>query len=374
MSSETFSDAFAGHDWDAVAARIAAKTAGDVERALGRRDRDLDDFAALLSPAADHYLEAMARESRARTLRRFGRTVQLYAPCYLSNECQNICTYCGFSQDVDLARTTLTGDEILAEAEVLRGHGYEHLLLVTGEHSKVGPEYFTRALRLLTPRFAQLSLEVQPLAEDEYRRLRDEGLHAVLVYQETYHAARYREHHRAGKKRDFHHRLQTPDRLGRAGVHKIGLGALIGLDDWRVEHFFTALHLRYLQRRYWRTRYSISFPRLRPCAGALQPRSVISDRELVQLITAWRCFDEDVELSLSTREPAMLRDHLVGLGITSMSAGSKTEPGGYARPEEALEQFAIDDDRAPAEVADAIRARGFTVVWKDWDPAFSGVR
>lgn len=364
----SFRPIFDAHRWDEVKATIYAKTAADVERALAAPRRKLDDFKALISPAAAPYLEQMARLSRLLTERRFGRTMQLYVPLYLSNECQNICTYCGFSMDNKLRRRTLSQVEMLQEAAVLKAWGYEHVLLVTGEANQtVGVDYLEKSLHTLRPHFAQLSMEVQPLDQPDYERLMQAGLHSVLVYQETYHQQDYRKHHPKGRKANFHYRLDTPDRLGRAGIHKMGLGVLIGLEDWRTDSFFTALHLDYLQRTYWQTRYSLSFPRLRPAQGLLQPKVEMSDRELVQLICAYRLLNEEVELSLSTRETPAFRNHALRLGITSLSAGSKTNPGGYSVAPESLEQFEISDDRSPAEIADLLRQQGYEPVWKDWD-------
>ncbi|GAB3766589.1 2-iminoacetate synthase ThiH [Spirosoma pomorum] len=369
---------FDHHDWDAVLRDIYATTPRQVEQALARSQRTLDDFKALISPAAQAYLEPMAQLSHQLTQQRFGRTIQLYAPLYLSNECQNICTYCAFSLDNKIRRRTLTDDEILREADAIRQMGYEHVLLVTGEANQtVGVPYLKNAIRLLQSLFAHVSMEVQPLDQPEYEELITEGLTTVLVYQETYHQATYRNHHPKGKKSNFAYRLDTPDRLGRAGIHKIGLGALLGLEDWRTDSFFTAAHLHYLERTYWQTRYSISFPRLRPI-DLLQNDTItaksfercMSDRDLVQLICAYRLFNEEVELSLSTRETPRFRDHVLKLGITSLSAGSKTNPGGYVVEPQSLEQFAISDERSPAEMADIIRRQGYEPVWKDWDKTF----
>ncbi len=372
-AAASFEQTFNDWSWEDATSLIHSRTAADVERALQSPTRDLRDFAALISPAAAPYLERMAALANQATLRRFGRVIQLYAPLYLSNECQNICTYCGFSMDNALERKTLNPAEILRETEVLKAMGYEHVLLVTGEASRtVGMAYFEQAFNLLRPHFSQLSLEVQPLEEADYRRLTELGLHSVLVYQETYRKETYKVHHPKGRKSNFYYRLDTPDRLGRAGVHKIGLGVLIGLEDWRSDSFFTAMHLRYLSRTYWRTKYSISFPRLRPHAGGLQPKMVMSDRELVQLITAYRLLDPDVELSLSTRETERFRDNAIPLGVTTFSAGSKTNPGGYACEQESLEQFEISDERSPAEVAAVIRKAGYQPVWKDWDRGWGG--
>jgi 2-iminoacetate synthase len=367
-----FTDVFARQSWQEVKDSIYSKTAADVEMALHTHQRTIEDFKALISPAAASYLEPMARQSRDITRRRFGKTMQLFAPFYLSNECQNICTYCGFSLDNPMPRKTLSGGEIMLETAALRQLGFEHILLVTGEANKtVGVDYLQKAIRQIAPHFAQVSMEVQPLDTEAYRLLVAEGLYAVLVYQETYHESDYKKHHPKGKKSNFRYRLETPDRLGLAGVHKIGLGVLIGLEDWRTDSCFTAMHLQYLERQYWQTRYSISFPRLRPAEGVLQPKVVMNDRELVQLICAYRLFNEDVELSLSTRENQHFRNNMVPLGVTAMSAGSRTNPGGYAVAPQSLEQFEIDDHRSAAEIAAMIQAQGYEPVWKDWHTAWA---
>ncbi len=363
-----FKDEFNKYNWDEVQSSIYAKTAADVERAINKTRRDIEDFKALISPAAAPYLEQMAQLSHRITQKRFGKTIQLYAPLYLSNECQNICNYCGFSFDNKLKRRTLTPVEIMQEAMYLKEQGFEHVLLVTGEANKtVGIDYLQNSIRLLRPHFANISIEVQPLDEDEYKLLADEGLYAVLVYQETYHKENYKLYHLKGKKSNFDYRLDTPDRLGNAGMHKIGLGVLIGLEDWRADNFFTALHVNYLERNFWQTKYSISFPRLRPATGLIEPKVVISDKELVQLICAWRIFNEEIELSISTRENELFRNHIIKLGATTVSAGSKTNPGGYAVEPESLEQFEIDDSRSVNEVKLMIEGAGYKAVWKDWE-------
>jgi 2-iminoacetate synthase len=371
----TFASAWRDHDFATVAARIAGRKAVDVERALGRRPGclSLDDFEALLSPAANAYLEDMARLSHRRTVERFGRTMQLYAPLYLSNLCSNVCTYCGFSAHNRVERLVLDDEGMLGEASALGKLGMQHVLLLTGESPRVGVDYLAHALRLLRPHFASLSLEVQPLDVEAYQRLGDEGMNAVMVYQETYDARAYARHHLRGAKSDMPYRLETPDRLGQAGVKKIGLGALYGLSDWRAEAWFVGLHLRYMEHRYWRTRMSISFPRLRPHEGA--PDATLcpfEERDLVQVMCAFRLLSQEAELSLSTRESIRFRNHAFRLGITSMSAGSRTNPGGYARKQESLEQFSVDDSRSPAEVASFLRAQGYEPVWKDWDGTHDG--
>ncbi len=367
-----FADIFDQYDWEEVKASIYAKTAIDVERALTKTTRrDIEDFKALVSPAAADYLEPMAQLSRQLTLKRFGKTIQLFAPMYLSNECQNICTYCGFSLDNKIARSTLNGTQILQEVLAIKKLGFDHVLLVTGEANKtVGLDYFEKALKIIRPHFSHISMEVQPLDQSEYEQLIAGGLNTVLVYQETYHKADYKKHHPKGKKSNFYYRLNTPDRIGAAGIHKIGLGVLIGLEDWRTDSFFNALHLNYLEQKYWKSRFSISFPRLRPAEGFLEPKVIMSEKELVQLICAYRIFNEEVELSLSTRERNAFRDHAIHLGINTLSAGSKTNPGGYEVNPETLEQFEIDDTRSPEEFAKIIKKAGYEVVWKDWDMAY----
>ena len=199
-----FNEVFDKYDWDEVTESIYAKTAADVELALNKPRRNIEDFKALISPAAAPYLEQMAQMSHCITQKRFGKTIQLYAPLYLSNECQNICNYCGFSFDNKIKRKTLSAIEILQEAEYLKAQGFEHVLLVTGEANKtVGVDYLVNAVRLLKPHFANISIEVQPLEEDEYKLLVAEGLYAVLVYQETYHKENYKLYHTKGKKSNF---------------------------------------------------------------------------------------------------------------------------------------------------------------------------
>lgn len=371
------------HDFADTAARIRSATTADVERALARAARSTpssataltpDDLAALLSPAAAPFLEHMARLANRATLARFGRTMQIFAPFYLTNACVNICTYCGFSAQNKIPRKILNDAEILADTAVLKRLGIDHVLFVTGETTRVGRAYFSNAIRLLRPHFSSISMEVQPMTTDDYASLASDGLSAVIVFQETYDPSTYARHHLRGPKADMVNRLETPDRLGQAGLKKIGLGALYGLSDWRAEAWFLGQHLRHLERTYWRTKYSISFPRLRPHAGQEIEVTPFDERDLVQTICAFRLWSHEVELVLSTRESPRFRDHAIHLGITSMSAGAKTNPGGYSAEPESLEQFAINDDRSPAEIEAALRARNYEPVWKDWDSTYDGAR
>lgn len=362
-----FTDLFDSFHWAEIKNSIYGKTSSDVELALSKQKRSLEDFKALISPAALPYLEQMAQLSHQITQKRFGKTIQLYAPMYLSNECQNICTYCGFSLHNKIKRTTLSDEQILKEVSAIKKLGYDNILLVTGESAKVDVAYFQHAIQLIKPYFSQISIEVQPLEQHEYELLIAEGLYSVLVYQETYHKEEYKTHHPKGKKSNFYNRLETPDKLGKSGIHKIGLGVLIGLEDWRTDSFFNALHLNYLENTYWQTKYSVSFPRLRPAEGLIEPKVVMNDKELAQLICAYRIWNEEIELSISTRESEKFRNNIIKMGITSMSAGSKTNPGGYATEKESLEQFEIADERSPAAIAAMITKSGYEPVWKDWE-------
>ncbi|MDR0368117.1 MAG: 2-iminoacetate synthase ThiH, partial [Bacteroidales bacterium] len=328
---------------------------------------DVEDLKALVSPSAEKYLETMARMSREATQKRFGKTIQFYIPLYLSNECLNHCIYCGFNHNNDIHRIILTEEQILEEVREIKNMGFEHILLLTGESPKhAGTDYIEQAIRLVKPYFKQISLEVQPLSTEEYRRLQQSGLYGVYVYQETYHSERYSLYHPAGMKKNYRYRLETPDRLGQAGIHKIGLGALLGLEDWRIEAVYLAHHLRYLEKHYWKNKYSLSFPRMRPHEGSFQPDFDVTDKQFAQMIWAFRIFDNDIEMSLTTRESKTFRDNMVSLGITSMSAGSKTEPGGYTSKKE-LEQFSVNDSRSPEEMLKMISEKGYEVVWKDWN-------
>ena len=371
MIEKTFSSEFDNYSWDVVGADILAKSTIDVERALSSENCTLEDFKALISPAAEPYVEQMAQLSHLKTQKRFGKTIQMYVPLYLSNECQNICTYCGFSLDNPIPRKTLSDKEIIKEAEAIKKLGYDHILLVTGEANKtVGVPYIKNAIQLLKLYFSHISIEVQPLEEKEYEELISEGLNTVLLYQETYNETNYKVHHPKGKKSNFRYRLESHDRVGKAGIYKMGVGVLLGLEDWRTDSFFTALHLQYLEKSYWQSKYSVSFPRLRPCEGTLQPKSIMTDKQLIQLICAYRIFDEEVELSMSTRESETFRNNVVKLGVTTFSAESRTQPGGYAEENGSLEQFEIDDKRSTEKVSQMIQDQGYDVVWKDWDASF----
>lgn len=367
-----FSDEIKRYDWDDTTRAINSKTARDVEIALSKEHLNIDDFMALISPAAEPYIENMAQLSHKYTMERFGKTISMYIPLYVSNACSNYCVYCGFNHNNPMQRTTLTMEQVKAECEAIRRLGpFENLLIVSGEFPSInGVDYIEKVLQTARPYFNNLTIEVMPMKENDYYRLTQSGLNGVVCFQETYNEANYKKYHPKGMKSIYEWRLNGYDRMGAAGVHKIGMGVLIGLEDWRTDVTMLARHLQYLRRNYWRTRYSINFPRMCPSEGGYQPKVVMSDKELAQLTFAFRLFDHDVDISYSTRENPAFRANMMRLGVTSMSAGSKTEPGGYATSPDALEQFEVSDDRTPLEVANEIRALGYEAVWKDWDKIF----
>jgi len=359
-----------------VAALYENATGADVLAALGRGERSVRDLAVLLSPAARPHLEQMAREAQRLTRRHFGRTIGLYAPIYFSNLCSADCLYCGFAvcSGVKDERVTLTDGQIENECRALTGMGYDNVLLLTGESPKaVPPARMAEVVAMANRHFSSVSVEVYSLDEPDYRLLCDNGLEGVTIYQETYDRELYSEVHPRGLKRDYAYRVDTLERAGNAGVRKLTLGALLGLFDWRIDLVWTAMHARYLQKRCWRSGICFSFPRLRHTPPRFRVDYPMSDAELVQAIVAMRLFLPEAGFNLSTRESAAFRDRVMPLGITSMSAGSSTRPGGYAtRGEEVLEQFEVEDTRSPEEVVAMIRRAGYDPVWKDFDRAFHG--
>jgi 2-iminoacetate synthase len=360
----------------------------DLPGLLQEKSPLLRGFESLLAPRDDRGLEAMARQSATLTRRYFGRTMRLFAPLYLSNECINSCSYCGFSRENSILRVTLELEEVAKEASFIVEQGFRNILLVAGEHPKfVSGGYMERCLRRLAPIVPSLSLEVAPMETEDYIPLVAAGAEGLVVYQETYHQPTYATMHMAGPKKDYLWRLDCPERAYAAGFRRLGVGALFGLWNWQDEAMALAAHIEYLQRTCWRAQITVSLPRLRPAAGEFQPTHPLHDREFIQLLCALRLTFPQVGLVMSTREPAALRDMLAPLGVTMMSAGSHTEPGGYtgqgvnnlhttvggrqiaAVGDGAEGQFSISDERSPEVVAARLRELGLEPVWKDWDAA-----
>jgi 2-iminoacetate synthase len=399
--------------------RSLTADANSVRESLAKTKLSLNDFASLISPAGNELLETLSRRSQQVTQQRFGKVIRLFAPLYVSNECINNCSYCGFSRDNAILRVTLSIEEVLREARELKQQGFRNILLVAGEHPKfVSNNYLRDCVRALHAEIPSVSLEVGPMETDEYKPIVAAGADGLVVYQETYDRAIYDTMHTTGPKKNFDWRLETPQRAYAAGFRRLGIGALFGLADWRYEAICVAAHADFLLHHCWKAQVTISLPRLRPCAGEFQPLTHMADRELVQLVCAFRLMFPDAGLVLSTREPARLRDGLIPLGITLISAGSHTEPGGYTgagrekihhtergkivelgasewatlsvgrassraesqnggssgaspRQTNATGQFEIADDRSPGEVAELIRKLGYEPVWKDWDAALT---
>lgn len=368
-----FSDWLRELDLAAVRRQMDAAGPDDVDRLLRQEGID-DEFVPLLfSRAADSRLEDLAQRSAALTRLRFGRVVQLYAPLYLSNECYNQCTYCGFSRELDIPRVTLDPGQVQREAARLHAQGFRHVLLVSGEDRRVvDMPYLLECVDRLQPDFESIAIEIQPLEREEYETLAARGVDGLALYQECYDPKVYRRHHLGGPKQDYWRRLDHMDEGGEAGFRTLGIGSLLGLSDWRLEATLVVWHGRWLSRRHWRSRVSVSFPRIQDCAqAAFRPEFPVTDRDLVHLVCATRLALPDAELVMSTRESARLRDPLLGLGITRTSAGSRTDPGGYGEIAGTEgEQFDVEDQRSPAEVAQAIAARGLEPVWKDFDRSF----
>lgn len=375
-----------------------SSTASEAKASISCAQPSLKDFARLISPAAGAYLEPMGIRANRLTQQRFGKVMRLFAPLYLSNECINNCQYCGFSRDNPILRVTLSVPDVRKEVQAIRAQGFRNVLLVSGEHPKfVSDAYMEECVRAVREIVPAVSLEIGPMETSAYEPLVRAGAEGLVVYQETYNRAVYDEMHTSGPKRDFNWRLETTERAAAAGFRRLGIGALLGLSNWRYEALCVAAHAQYLLRHCWKSQVTISFPRLRPCAGSFQPRDHMTDRDLAQVVCAFRLMFPDVGLVLSTRETPKLRDGLMQLGITLMSAGSHTEPGGYtgagatelhhtergrivALPEadpaaasarKATEQFHIADERSSGEVAEVIRRIGYEPVWKDWDAALS---
>ncbi len=386
----------------ALTQKSLAANAGAVRESLSKSRLSLADFANLISPAASELLEHMGRRSHAMTKQRFGKVIRLFAPLYLSNECVNNCSYCGFSRDNPILRVTLSLDEVRQEARELKKQGFRNILLVAGEHPKfVSNNYLRDCIAALHADWPGISLEVGPMETADYLPFVAAGADGLVVYQETYDRKVYADMHTAGPKRNFDWRLETPERAYAAGFRRLGISPLYGLADWRYEAICAAAHADYLLRNCWKAALTISTVRLRPCAGEFQPLTHITDRELAQLICAIRLMFPDVGIVLSTRESPKLRDGLVPLGVTLMSAGSHTEPGGYTgagkdnlhqtvrgkivelasgssewapqpnRATNATGQFNIADERSAGEVAELIRKLGYEPVWKDWDAALT---
>lgn len=340
----------------------------DIENSLNKKELNRRDFLNLLSPGAENYLEEMAQKAHRLTVQWFGKTIKLYAPLYISNYCSNQCLYCGFNQKNRISRQKLSLNEIDREAQIIDQKGIKHILLLTGESRQHTPiSYIREAIRIQKKYFSSICLEMFPMDLEEYKNLIQAGADCLTVYQEVYDKDNYQRVHQAGKKRDYYYRLETPERGAQAGFRAINIGTLFGLANLEKEAYLSGLHAQYLENTYLDCEISISIPRLNTHEGDYQAAYRLSDKKFVQFLLAYRLFLPRVGINISTRESADFRDNLLKLGVTKMSAGSKTEVGGYTKAVDSTAQFDISDNRSVEKVVSKIQASGYQPVFKDWE-------
>ncbi len=363
-----FYDILKSIDLEAYYKKLYSSTDEEILSVLEKEKTDISDLPILLSTNAINHLDKMAEVSERITKQRFGNIIQLYTPLYLSNKCTNACVYCGFRNNNKIKRKTLTQEEVLKEADILLAKGFKNLLLVAGTTQDIHKDgYLKNVVKILSKKFASVSIEVEELDEEYYRELVECGLDGVTFYQETYDEKIYPKLHPVGKKSDYKNRLNTMDYIGKSGVRKLGIGALLGLVDFRKDASLLGLHCRYLINKYWRSYIAVSFPRICESESNFNPEFPINDSELAQVIFAFRIIFPEIDLNLSTREPVAIRDYLCSKGITYMSTGSSTEPGGYSDGEGTGAQFDVEDTRSVEEFCNTISGFGKDIVWKDWN-------
>jgi len=352
--------------------RFAASSAEEVRRALQKTSLDENDFLILLSPAAEPFLEEMAQKAHHLTVTQFGKTILLFTPLYLSNFCTNQCLYCGFNAGNRISRKQLTLSEVEAEAKVIAETGLKHILILTGDAKKMASmEYLKDCIRILSRFFSSISIEIYALTAEEYAELIEAGIDALTLYQETYNRDLYQKLHVRGPKADYRFRLEAPERACSAGIRSVNIGALLGLDDWRLDAFVTGLHACYLQQYFPEVEVSVSLPRMRSHAGDFQPEHPVRDQHLVQFMTAFRLFMPRAGITISTRENEVFRNNILRLGVTKMSAGSSTIVGGHTISKNDTGQFDICDHRTVAEMKKLILSQGYQPLFKDWHPISS---
>lgn len=361
-----FSDLLPTLDIDEKYQQLDQISNDDVAAVLRKPRLGISDFPTLISPAARSFLEPMAQRAHHLTIQRFGRVIQIFIPIYISNLCYNKCTYCGFSVEKKYPRRILNDAEIVAEAKLLQRRGFQHVVVLTGEaEDKAGTAYIANAISVMKPYFSSISIEVQPMNNADYNRMRQVGVDGLTLFQETYHPDAYATYHLAGKKKHFSNRLDAVEAGANAGFYRIALGALLGLTDWRYDALALAHHLSYLQKKYWRTQYSISFPRIKDMGSEFEIAHPVSDQDVVQFIAAFRLCFPDLGITMSTRESPQFRNHLIPLGITQMSAESNTAPGGYSGTD-TEPQFETSDHRSLEEIRVVLSRLGYEMVMKDW--------
>lgn len=341
---------------------------------LQKKRLTYEDLALLLSKGANPHIEEMAQRANRITQARFGNAVSLYAPLYVSNRCSGTCPYCGFKRTEKIFRTTLSIEEVEAEGIALSQSGIKHVLLVTGDCPGKTVDYLCEAVSRLKPIFPSVTVEIPPLSVEEYSQLINAGVDGVTLYQETYDKPWYNELHHDSPKDNYLYRLDALGRAGEAGMRKLNLGVLLGLFDWRIDALKLAAHARLLEKTHWRSQILLGMPRLHNVPKDFKIPHPVSDRDFCHIIIAMRLFLHDAGIVVSTREQPQFRDHLLSLGATQFSAGSKTEPGGYSaalnQKQSSGAQFEIDDHRSPKDVEADLARIGYDPVFKDWDRGF----
>ena len=345
-------------------------TAHDVLMALKKDVLDVEDFAALLSPQALPLLEEMAKRAKLETRKHFGNSIYMFTPLYIANYCENYCIYCGFNCHNKIKRARLNAEEIEKEMQSIAKTGLQEILLLTGESRSMSDvSYIGEACKIARKYFKVVGLEVYPMNSDEYAYLHECGADFVTVFQETYNSDKYETLHLAGHKRIFPYRFNAQERAIKGGMRGVGFAALLGLDDFRKDAFATGLHAYLLQRKYPNAEIALSCPRLRPIINndKINPKDV-HERQLLQIITAYRIFLPFANITISTRERAGFRDNVIGLAATKISAGVSVGIGGHSDDEEAKgdEQFEISDPRTVEEIADAIVNHDLQPVMSDY--------
>ncbi|MBI9111941.1 2-iminoacetate synthase ThiH [Maridesulfovibrio ferrireducens] len=350
-----------------LAEKFAAVTEDDVRRAINGTTASPEDFMAMLSPAAVPFLEEMAQKANKLTEQYFGKTIQMFTPLYLSNYCTNRCIYCGFNTTNNIKRDHLEPEQVEEEAKAIAATGMKQLLILTGDaRTKASPEYLESCTKILSKYFPSISIEIYAMEVEEYAALVKVGVDGMTMFQETYNEELYPTLHPAGPKKDFHFRLNAPERACKAGMRVVNIGALLGLDDWRKDSLLTGIHAAYLQKKYPNVDIAVSLPRMRPHAGSFQPASIATDRDMVQNMLALRLFLPRVGITVSTRESPEFREQILPLGVTKMSAGVSTEVGGHSQKGEKVGQFDISDGRSAAELCADLKKHGYQPVFKDW--------
>lgn len=339
----------------------------DVLKSIYERNKRPEDLLNLVSPIAENLLEEMAQEGRNLSLKYFGKTVLLYTPMYISNYCINKCSYCGYNVENKIYRKKLNQDEIKKEGEAISKDGFKHILILTGESEYHTPvNYIEDSIKTLKEKFPSITIEIYPMTEQGYKKAVDAGAEGLTIYQETYNEQIYDKVHLAGPKKDYKFRLEAPERGAKAGMRSISIGALLGLADFRIDAFFTAMHGRYLRNKYPHIDISYSVPRIRPCEGGLKNLNEVNDRELVQILLAYKLFDPQGGINISTREEKDFRKSLIPLGVSKMSAGVSTAVGGHSLKEKGTSQFDINDESSVMEVKELIKSKGYQPIFKDW--------